>query len=92
MAVIVVSDAQGLRPEMVEGMRQAGVVDRMKAAPGFRGHWSGPTDTGRRVIEIWETRDAWQAWFDGTIKPNLPPEVQVREPTFTELSLEVQPG
>jgi heme-degrading monooxygenase HmoA len=57
---------------LVEGMRQAGVVDALPNTPGFRGHWSGATPSGYRVIELWGSREAFQAWFDGHIAPNLP--------------------
>ena len=92
MAVIMISDLPGTGPEIIDGMRQAGVLDRMKSAPGFKGHLGGTTDAGYRVIEVWDSREAWQAWFDGTIKPNLPPGATVDEPTFTELLAEIQPG
>jgi hypothetical protein len=92
MAVIMIDDLPGVGPEIVEGMRQAGVLDRMKSAAGFKGHLSGTTDTGYRVIEVWESRKAWQAWFDGTIKPNLPPGAQADEPVFIDLLLEIKPG
>ena len=92
MAVIMISDVPGGSPEMMEGIRQAGVVDRLKAAPGFKGHWSGPTGSGYRVIELWESPDDWRAWYDGTVKPNLPPGVEATEPTFIDLTMELQPG
>jgi hypothetical protein len=44
------------------------------------------------VIEVWESPDDWRAWYDGTIKPNLPPGVEATEPTFIDLTVELQPG
>ena len=91
MAVMRITDLPGMDLEMLEGMRQAGVLDRMASASGFLGHWSGRTGTGYRVVEVWDSRDAWQEWFDGTIKPNMPPGIQPTKPTFLDVETEVRP-
>jgi hypothetical protein len=44
------------------------------------------------VVEVWDSREAWQVWFDGTITPNMPPGAKVEGPIFTELLAEIQPG
>ncbi len=92
MSVIVISGVKGVGAEIVEPMRQAGVVDLLKKAAGFQGHWSGAVGNDYRVIELWESRQAFQAFEDGTIKPNLPPGVQLAEPEFIDLALAVAPG
>jgi hypothetical protein len=92
MAVIMIHDLPGMNLEMIDGVRQAGVFDQMRSAPGFQGHWSGQTETGYRVIELWDSREAWQDWYNGTIKPNLPHGVQLTQPTFIDLNVEVRPG
>ena len=92
MTIIVIQDVAGMTTEMADGMVQAGVADQLKAAAGFRHHVSGPTEAGYRVIEVWESRDTFQAWFDGTIKPNLPPNVKVTDLVFLDAYLEVRPG
>ena len=92
MPVIVISGALGVGAEIVEPMQRAGVVDQLRKAPGFQGHWSGPSGADYKVIELWESREAFQAWFDGTIKPNLPPGAQAAQPQFIDLTLAVQPG
>jgi len=51
MAVVMITEVPGADAGMVEGMRQAGVVEAMETAPGFRGHWSGATGSAYRVIE-----------------------------------------
>jgi hypothetical protein len=38
MAVIMITDLPGMDLDMLEGMRQAGVLDRMASASGFLGH------------------------------------------------------
>ncbi len=92
MAVIMINDLPGAGPDFIEGMRQAGVLDAMQSATGFQSHISGSIDSGYRVIEVWESRDAWQAWFDQIIKPNLPAGVEAEPPTFIDLNLEFRPA
>jgi hypothetical protein len=54
MAVIMISELPGAGPGFANVARQQGLFDKMKSAPGFIGHWSGATDTGYRVFEVWE--------------------------------------
>jgi hypothetical protein len=76
MTIMMVSELAGAGPEVLDGLRALGVFDKMNSAPGFLGHWSGTTDNGICAIELWESPEAHQAWFDSTIKPNLPPGVE----------------
>lgn len=92
MSVIVISGVRGMGAELVEPMRQAGVVDQLKKAAGFQGHWSGPSGGDYKVIELWESREAFHAWEDGTVKPNLPPGAQLADPEFIDLTLAVESG
>ena len=61
ISVIVIGAAVGIGAELVEPMRQAGVVDQLKKAPGFQGHWSGPSGGNYKVIELWESPEAYTA-------------------------------
>ena len=90
MAVIVIQEVSGMTTEMADGMVQAGIADQLKSAAGFRHHASGPMDNGYRVIEVWDSPEAFQAWFDGTIKPNLPPGVTVADAVFVDAYVEVR--
>lgn len=92
MSVIVIGGAARFGAEMLEPMRQAGVVDQIKKAPGFQGHWSGPFGRNYKVIEVWASPEAYWAWIDGAIKPNLPAGAQLPEPEFIDLALAVEPG
>jgi hypothetical protein len=91
-AVIVIHDVPGATHEMMEDARQADLIDKLKAAPGFKGHWSGPTDSGYRVIERWESPDDWRAWYKAMVKPNMPPSVEAAEPTFIDLAEVIEPS
>ena len=58
----------------------AGIVGQMtplvRAAKGFICHAGGPNPAGGwRVVEIWESEEDGENWFDNNIKPNLPPGV-----------------
>ena len=80
MAVLMIGDV----PNMTEDA-YAGMVGQLKpvmlASKGFIAHTGGPgPDGGWRVVEIWESEEDGQRWFDENVKPNLPPGV---EPTRT---------
>jgi hypothetical protein len=56
---------------MIEQMKPA-----LRAAPGFIAHSGGPNPAGGwRVVEMWETEEDGQRWFDENVKPQLPPEI-----------------
>lgn len=92
MAIVMITEVPGADTEFAEGMRQAGVVDAIRAARGFRGHWSGATNTGYRVIELWDSREDYREWYDGTIAPNLPPGVEPTPPELFDLNFEIKPA
>jgi hypothetical protein len=73
---MMISQLAGAGPELLDGLREQGVFDEMKSAPGFLGHWSGTTGEGLCVIEMWESPEDHQAWLEGTIKPRLPAGVE----------------
>jgi hypothetical protein len=84
MAILVQIDAPGMTQAAYEGsMIELGA--RVRQAPGFICHVSGPTEGGYYVTEAWETREDWERWMRETIQPaaeslGIPPvEPQVRE-------------
>ena len=42
-------------------------------ARGFVVHADGPTETGWRLVQVWESEDDLQRFFDEHVKPYLPP-------------------
>ncbi len=92
MAIVVTTDVPGADTAFAEGMRRTGVVDALPATHGFRGHWSGATGSGYRVIELWDSRENYQAWYDGNIAPNLPAGVEPAPPELFELNFEINPA
>lgn len=71
----------GVVPDMTEDV-YGGMVGQlqplMRSFKGFISHAGGPNPGGGwRVIEVWETEDDGQRWFDENVKPNLPPGAAV---------------
>jgi heme-degrading monooxygenase HmoA len=61
----------------------AGVRESQKGADGFVSHYGVVEDDGITVIEIWDSVDQHDAWFDATARPKLPPNTP--EPEFWEV-------
>ena len=52
-------------------------------ADGFVAHYAIVEDGGITVIEIWDSIDQHDAWFNEVVKPHLPPDTP--EPKFAEV-------
>jgi heme-degrading monooxygenase HmoA len=91
MSVIMIAEVPGADASFFDGMRAAGVVDAIAKAPGFVSHLSGAASSGYRVIEVWESREDHQAWYDNHVSPNLPPGIGPITPEYIDLVAEV-PG
>ena len=91
MAVMIISEQAGAGPELLDALREHGVFDKMRSAPGFLGHWNGTTDKGVCVIEMWESPETHQAWFESTIKPILPPDADAGY-SYVHLLDQLQPS
>ncbi|HEX4340625.1 MAG TPA: antibiotic biosynthesis monooxygenase [Polyangiaceae bacterium] len=52
-------------------------------ADGFIAHYAIVEDGGIKVIEIWDSVAHHDAWFNGAIRPSLPPNLPA--PIFTTL-------
>jgi heme-degrading monooxygenase HmoA len=89
MAVIMISDVPGADAGLIDGLRAAGVPTAMAAFPGFVSHVSGATETGYRVVEVWDSAAAHRAWFDAHIAPTLPPGVKTTPPQYIDVALTV---
>jgi heme-degrading monooxygenase HmoA len=92
MAILMRTEVPGAGAALAEGMRQAGVLDALRTARGFRGHWSGAASSGYRVTEMWDSREDCQAFFDSNIVPNFPPGIEPPQLEFFELNLEIKPA
>ncbi len=89
MAILMTADVSGMGSEMYSGMISQ-LRDQIRRARGFVVHAGHETDDGWRVMEVWESEADHQAWFEGTIKPNLP-EGMVPTITISALANVVTP-
>ena len=63
--------------------------DLLPGGPAARGelfHWVTATDDGIRVVDVWESREAFDSYFEKSVLPTLPqvgvdspPDIQVFE-------------
>jgi hypothetical protein len=75
MTVLMIAEVPNLTEEIYGGM-VGQMMPLMRAAKGFVSHAGGPAPTGGwRVVEIWDSEEDGQRWFDENVKPNLPPEI-----------------
>jgi heme-degrading monooxygenase HmoA len=74
MAILTYSLVPGLTREQYESIAAA-LIDKLKASPGFIAHYAWEHEKGVKVVEIWESAEQHDAWFNESVKPNLPVEV-----------------
>jgi hypothetical protein len=89
--VVMMVEMPGADEAFADGMRQAGILDALQAARGFRGHWSGATSSGYQVFELWDSSEDCQAFAQENFAPNLPPGVELPPMEFFALNFEVEP-
>lgn len=61
----------------------AAVQASQSAADGFVAHYGFVEDGGISVVEVWDSVDQHDAWFNEVVRPQLPPGTA--EPTFAEI-------
>jgi heme-degrading monooxygenase HmoA len=71
MAVLAKSTVTGLTREQYEEIA-AVLTDKLRAAPGFLAHYAWESENGMGVVEIWESTEQHDAWFDNNVRPHLP--------------------
>ena len=75
MAVLMIGEVPDLTEEIYGGMIGQ-LMPLMRASKGFMSHAGGPSPSGGwRVVEIWESEEDGNAWFNDNVKPNLPPGI-----------------
>jgi hypothetical protein len=75
MPVLMIGEVPSLTEEIYAGM-VGQLMPLMLASKGFIAHAGGPSPSGGwRVVEIWESEEDGEQWFDANVKPNLPPGV-----------------
>jgi hypothetical protein len=75
MAVLMIAEIPNMTEEMYAGV-SGQVRPALQSAEGFIAHVGGPDPSGAwRVIEVWESEEQAESWFEANVKPNLPPDV-----------------
>jgi hypothetical protein len=73
--VLMIGEVPNLTEEIYAGM-VGQLMPLMRASEGFISHAGGPSPTGGwRVVEVWESEEDGQKWFDENVKLKLPPDV-----------------
>lgn len=75
MPVLMIAEVPNMTEEIYAGMIGQ-MKPLMRASKGFISHAGGPSPSGGwRVVEVWESEEDGKKWFDGNVKPNLPPGI-----------------
>jgi hypothetical protein len=83
MPVLMIGEVPNLTEETYAGM-VGQLMPLMRDSKGFISHAGGPSPNGGwRVVEVWESEQDGQAWFEANVKPNLPPGVVPNRQYFT---------
>jgi hypothetical protein len=82
MTVLKQHHAPGMPAEVYDQVA-TGAMPSQSKADGFVAHYAIVEGGGITVIEIWDSIDQHDAWFNEVVKPHLPPDTP--EPKFAEL-------
>jgi len=75
MPVLMIAEVPNLTEEIYSGMIGQ-MTPLMRASKGFISHAGGPSPAGGwRVVEVWDSEEDGQSWFEQNVKPNLPPDI-----------------
>jgi hypothetical protein len=75
MPVLLIAEVPNLTEEVYAGMADQ-MMPLMRASKAFICHDGGPNPAGGwRLVEVWESEEDGQNWFNDNIKPNLPPGI-----------------
>lgn len=69
MAIAVICEAPGMTREIYDQVYRA--MHREGPPDGGLFHVAGPTQQGWRVVEVWESQDAFDAYARTTLQPLL---------------------
>jgi heme-degrading monooxygenase HmoA len=84
MMILMRSDMPGVTEEDYGHLATA-LLPALRSSDGFISHAAGPIDGGYRVTELWESAEAHRAWFEGHVRPLLPPDAP--PPTISTLPI-----
>ncbi len=90
MTVLMISDLPGAGEAEYRGLVDA-LGAQLVASAGFISHAAGPTESGYRVVELWASQEAHDAWFNTHVVPALPPGAPIPTHTYQTIT-NVLPG
>jgi hypothetical protein len=70
MAILVIAEFPGMTVEQDKAMTEATNIAN-DPPPGVRARFAGPTDAGWRIMSVWDSRDAWDAFLHDRLTPAL---------------------
>jgi hypothetical protein len=74
MAILITSEVKGQTEQGYDGMLNV-LEAGLKQAPGLVMHSSHPTESGWRVIEVWNSVAQANQYFAKNVVPVLPPGI-----------------
>ena len=76
MAVLVTVDLPAAAGGSAEDAAQWAERNKrdLPTAPGFIFHADGPTETGWRLVQVWESEEDVTRNFNERVRPQLPPD------------------
>jgi heme-degrading monooxygenase HmoA len=75
MPVLMIAEQPNLDEGTYASMLEQ-LMPSLRSADGFMSHAGGPSPSGgMRIMEIWESKEDSQKFFDANLRPNLPPGV-----------------
>ena len=90
MAILAIFDATGHTEAQYDQVRRRVAPDN-RPAPGLLYHAAGTSETGFCVVEVWESREALQRFFEQTLSQPLQEAGLDVQPRFFELVNTMQP-
>jgi len=73
----MIAEVPGLTEDIYTGMIGQ-LMPALRGSQGFVSHAGGPSpEGGWRVVEVWESKEDGDAFFDNAVQPNLPPGIDV---------------
>jgi hypothetical protein len=70
MAIVMTAEVPGITAQQGRGMLDQ-VQQQLRQSKGFISHASGPMQGGYRVIEVWQSREDEERFFDAVVVPML---------------------
>jgi hypothetical protein len=70
VAVALLIELEGMSETMYEELCER-VALRDDPPDGLIFHAAGPAPTGWRIVDVWDTPDHWDAYFEETVRPSI---------------------